>query len=156
MKKSILFLFVISLVVACGTTKNSKTTSNKPDGTWILSSINYDNSDRLSIKLFNDANNTCFIGSTWKFSSNGTKGTYLINNPECNPGKRYFDFTVDPTKQDKGLYDFLIKPTDANGNSVANAAFRTKMIYISPSKMQWQQTTSLDGRPFVFKIDFTK
>ena len=148
-------LLLISLVVACGAAKSSKTTQNTLEGTWTLSSITYDNSDQYAIKLFNDASNTCFLGSRWRFSVNN-KGTYTIKEADCNPGKRYFEYSVDPTKQTSGLYDFLIRPTDASGNSQTNAAYRTKMIYKTSEKMQWQQTTTVNGKPFVFKMNFEK
>lgn len=156
MKQCILLMLLASLVVACGATKKSKANQDLPTGTWSLSSITYDNSGQYTIKLFNDAMNNCLVGSTWRFSSNSNKGTYVINDTSCDSGKRYFDFTIDQTKQDTGLYDFLIKPTDANGNSATNAAFRTKMIYLTPSKMQWQQSTTVEGKPFVFKMNFVK
>ncbi|GAA4280093.1 lipocalin family protein [Gaetbulibacter aestuarii] len=157
MKKIFIPLLFASIVLACGTTKNSTTTqSNLPKGTWVLNSITYDDSDEYSIKLFNDASNTCFTGSIWKFSSNKQKGTYSITDATCQPGDRYFVFKIDETKQEIGKYDFLITPTDADGNSETNAAFRTKMISLTSSKMEWQQTSTIDGSPFVFTMNFIK
>jgi hypothetical protein len=55
-----------------------------------------------------------------------------------------------------GLYDFLLKPTDAKSKSETNQGFRLSLKALSDTVMQWEQTVSVDGKPFTITMNFNK
>jgi len=54
------------------------------------------------------------------------------------------------------LYDFLLKPTNAKGKSETNAGYRLRLAQLNDSSMRWEQTVSLDGKPFKINMNFSK
>ena len=106
--------------------------------------------------MLNDASKECFEGNSWQFVPNNNTGTYVVNNAGCTTGMRYFNFTIKEIDEQTGLYNFLLKPTDAKGKSETNKGFRLKLTALSESNMQWQQTIYKDGKPFIINMNFTK
>ncbi|WP_298532495.1 lipocalin family protein [uncultured Algibacter sp.] len=155
MKKIVLLVFTLSLM-ACGGSKGVRTSKKVMKGDWTLTNITFSEEGPYKLTLLNDENKECFEGSTWKFIPNNNTGTYSINGVGCSSGDRYFIFTIAEIDEATGLYDFLLKPTDAKGKSETNKGFRLKLASLSESDMQWQQTTSVDGKPFVITMNFSK
>jgi hypothetical protein len=52
-------------------------------GNWQIVSVNYPGSDVIKVTSFDLADSKCFIGSTWKFISNNSKGNFALNSPKC-------------------------------------------------------------------------
>ena len=71
-------------------------------------------------------------------------------------GTRNFVFTIQEVDPQTGLYDFLLKPTNEKHKSDTNQGFRLKLTSLSDAFMQWQQTVSVDGKPFTITMNFTK
>lgn len=155
MKKIVLILLTLSLV-ACGSSKTIRTSKKVIKGDWQLNTITYDKAGTYNIKLLNDASKACFENSTWKFIPNNNTGTYTIDDIECETGARNFIFTIQEVDEATGLYDFLLKPTDAKGKSETNSGFRLKLTSLSDTTMQWQQTVSVEGAPFTISMNFIK
>lgn len=155
MKKIVLILLALSLV-ACGSSKIVRTSKKVIKGDWLLNSITYDKAGTYNVKLFNDASKACFEDSTWKFIPNNNTGAYTIEGSNCETGTRNFIFTIQEIDEATGLYDFLLKPTDAKGKSETNQGFRLKLTSLSDAVMQWQQTVSVDGAPFTISMNFNK
>ena len=57
---------------------------------------------------------------------------------------------------DAGLYDFLLKPTDAKHRSDKNKGFRLRLAQLDESSMKWEQTVDLEGKPFKINMNFSK
>ncbi|WNH13884.1 lipocalin family protein [Thalassobellus suaedae] len=155
MKQLILLLFTISLV-SCGASKTVRTSKKVIKGEWTLSSISYSEAGTYNVTLLSDASKACFEGSTWQFIPNNNTGIYTINDPSCSTGARNFVFTIQEIDQQTGLYDFLLKPTDEKHKSDTNQGFRLSLTSLSEAAMQWQQTVSVDGKPFTIIMNFTK
>lgn len=154
MKKT-LFLSLISVVlISCGSTKNLSKRVMK--GYWNLNEITYSESGDFNVTLFNDALKTCFESSTWRFIPNNNTGIYTLNETDCDATDRHFVFTIDAVDKESGLYDFLLKPTNEKHKSDTNQGFRVKLAHLSETTMQWQQTVSLEGKPFTIYMNFTK
>ena len=155
--KKILMLTILAIsVLSCGTPKTVIASKKVIKGNWSLDKISYSESGTFNVKLLNDASSECFEGSTWKFVSNNNEGIYTINNNECNPGERFFNFTIQEMNSETGLYDFLIKPTNEKHKSPDGNGFRLQLTNLSDSNMQWQQTVNLDGKPFIISMNFSK
>ncbi len=155
MKK--LFLFTITIcLLSCGTSKTVRQSKKVIKGDWTLSSITYNQTGTFNVSLFGEASKDCFEGSTWRFIPNNNTGKYTINNANCSTGEHNFIFTIQEIDETTGLYDFLLKPTDEKKKSETNSGFRLKLQQLSDTDMQWQQTVSLEGKPFTINMNFTK
>lgn len=155
MKKLFLMFMAVGLL-SCGASKTVRTAKHTLKGTWTLSTITYDRAGTYKIQLLDDTSKACFEGSTWQFIPNNNTGTYTINNADCAIGERYFIFTIDEVDAQTGLYDFLLKPTDAKGKSETNKGFRIKLNSLTETTMQWQQTVMVGGSPFTISMNFIK
>jgi len=156
MKKIVLVLMTLSLV-ACGSTKTVTPAPKKViKGDWTLSDISYSEEGEFDVTLLNEDTKECFEGSKWNFISNNNTGSYFIEGTDCNAGLRNFIFTIQKIDDQSGLYDFLIKPTDAKGKSMTNQGFRLKLVSISETSMTWEQHLTVDDAPFVITWQFAK
>jgi len=155
MKKLILFTFLASLLISCGS-KTVHQSKKVIKGDWQLASITYSETGNFNVNLLKDATADCFIGSSWHFIPNNNTGTYNINNDACQTGERYFVFTIKEVDAETGLYDFLLKPTDERFKSEVMRGYRFQLKNLSDSDMKWEQTVTLEGKPFMVYMDFTK
>ena len=154
--KQILTVLFFSLLLSCGASKTVKESRKTIKGEWVLNTINYSEAGTYKVSLFNDVSKACFEQSTWQFIPNNYSGTYSIDKTDCNSGLRNFNFTIQEIDEATGLYNFLLKPTDAKGKSESNQGFRLKLAQLSDTNMQWQQTITVDGKPFTINMNFSK
>lgn len=155
MKKLILFTFLATFLISCGS-KTVKQSKKVIKGDWKLESITYSETGNFNVNLLKDASADCFIGSDWHFIPNNNTGTYNINNSSCETGERYYVFTIQEVDPETGLYDFLLKPTDEKFKSDVMRGYRFNLQHLSESEMKWGQTVTLEGKPFVVYMDFSK
>lgn len=156
MKKLLLFSTAILLFVACGTPATVIQSKKVLKGYWTLDNISYSEAGTFNVTIFNDTSKECFEGTTWRFIPNNNTGIYTVNDGNCPTGDRNFIFTVQEIDKETGLYDFLLKPTNAKGKSEDNSGFRVRLTQLTESSMQWQQTVMLDGKPFNINMNFSK
>lgn len=156
MKKLALSIGIVLMILSCGTSKTVRVSKKVIKGEWTLSSILYSTAGKYNVTLLNDTSKDCFEGSTWQFIPNNNTGTYTINETSCSTGTRNFVFTIQEVNKETGLYDFLLKPTDEKQKSETNQGFRLKLTSLSDTAMQWQQTVSVDAKPFTITMNFNK
>ncbi|MFH6767451.1 lipocalin family protein [Gaetbulibacter aquiaggeris] len=156
MKKLALSLGIVLMILSCGTSKTVRDSKKIMKGEWTLSSITYSQAGKYNVTLLNDTSKDCFEGSTWQFIPNNNTGTYTINETSCSTGTRNFVFTIQEVNKETGLYDFLLKPTNEKQKSETNQGFRLRLTSLTDTAMQWQQTVSVDGKPFAITMNFNK
>src|SRR5690554_1812342 len=157
MKKIILLAIVAATtLMSCGTPKIVQESRKVLKGYWNLDNISYDRSGTFNITVFNDTSAECFEGSIWRFIPNNNTGRYTIDNMDCPTGERNFIFTIVEIDPASGLYDFMVKPTNAKGKSEDNSGYRLHLAQLSENNMRWEQTVSLEGRQFKIMMDFSK
>jgi hypothetical protein len=156
MKKLILLALLGFTVLACGVPKTVQESKKVIKGYWSLDEISYNQSGTFNVTVFNDTSKECFEGSTWRFIPNNNTGVYTVNNGDCPTGDRNFIFTIQEIDQSTGLYDFLLKPTTPKGKSDTNAGFRLRLAQLNDNSMRWEQTVTLDGKPFKINMNFSK
>lgn len=158
--KKLLYITVIALLVAScgGTSKVAKEARKTFDGSWTLNSVTYpQNTGEFDVTLFNVGSASCFEGSTWNFVSNNNQGNYVIQGPGCNGGTNYFNWSIDEENTPQGMYDFLLKPTNEKHKSTTgDQGFRLNLKTLTQDTMVWEQTVSLEGKPFVIRMNFTR
>lgn len=155
MKKLILFTFLATFLISCGS-KTVHQSKKVIKGDWQLDAITYSETGNFNVNLLKDATAECFIGSSWHFIPNNNTGTYNINANDCQTGERYFVFTIQEGDAESGLYDFLLKPTDEKFKSDVMRGYRFNLSHLSGSSMKWEQTVTLEGKPFKVLMDFSK
>jgi Lipocalin-like domain len=158
MKKILIVMVLAAVAFSCGTPKTVIQAKKEVKGYWSLDNISYSESGTFNVTIFNDTSKECFEGSTWRFIPNNNSGIYTINNGNCPTGDRNFIFSIQEIDQSTGLYDFLLKPTMKLGrpdkdNSVG---FRVRLAQLSENNMRWEQTVSLEGKPFTITMNFSK
>ncbi len=156
MKKILFLALIAATALSCGTPKTVQESKKVIKGYWTLDKVNYGSSGKFNVTLFNDTSAECFEGSTWRFIPNNNTATYTIENSNCPTGERNFIFTIVEIDPASGLYDFIIKPTNAKGKSEDNSGFRVHLAQLSESSMRWEQTVSLEGEPFKINMNFSK
>ena len=156
MKKILILAIIAATAFSCGTPKTVQESRKILKGYWALNSISYDSSGNYNVTLFNDTSVECFEGSNWRFIPNNNTGNYTIENSNCPTGQRDFIFTIQEIDPATGLYDFLLKPTNAKGKSDTNVGFRLRLAQLNESSMRWEQTVNLDGKPFKINMNFSK
>lgn len=147
---------IATVALSCGTPKTVQESKKVLKGYWSLDDVSYDSSGTFNVTLFNDTSAECFEGSSWRFIPNNNTGNYNIDNADCPTGQRNFIFSIVEIDPTSGLYDFMLKPTDARGKSEDKVGFRLRLAQLSENNMRWEQTVSLDGKPFTIKMDFSK
>lgn len=143
-------------VLSCGVSKTVQDSRKVIKGYWSLDNISYSDAGTFNVMLFNDTSKECFEGSSWRFIPNNNTGIYTINGVNCVTGDRNFIFTIQEMDAASGLYDFLLKPTNAKGKSDDNRGFRVRLAQLDESYMIWEQTVSLEGKPFKISMNFSK
>ncbi|MFD1095930.1 lipocalin [Salegentibacter chungangensis] len=158
MKKILMLSALVILAVACGPSKVAKEARKTFDGSWTLTSVTYpQNTGQFNVTLFNDATASCFENSTWNFISNNNRGTYQVQGMDCSSGNSYFIWSIDEENTPEGMYDFLLKPTNEDYKSTTgNQGFRLNLKSLTDNNMVWEQTVSLEGEPFVIRMNFSK
>lgn len=156
MKRILLLVLIGAAIISCGPSKTVIESKKVIKGYWTLSSITYDTPGTFKVSLFNDASTECFEGSTWRFIPNNNTGRYNIEGMDCTSGERNFIFTIQEIDKETGLYNFLLKPTNVKGKSETNTGFRLRLAQLSDYSMQWEQTVSVDGKPFTIIMNFDK
>lgn len=156
MKRLLALVLFSSLMVSCGSSKVVRESRKEIKGYWSLEQITYSESGKFNVTIFNDTSAECMEGSSWRFIPNNNRGTYEIQNADCPTGVRNFIFDIQEVDANTGLYDFMLKPTDEKYKSSNNIGFRLRLAQMTTNSMQWEQTVSLEGKPFTIYMNFTK
>lgn len=157
MKKVALLAVLAMFALSCGTPKTVIQSKKVIKGYWALDQITYSEKGTYTVQLLNDTSRECFEGSMWRFIPNNNTGTYNIDNADCPTGERNFVFAIQEVDETTGLYDFLLKPTNAkNKSETNNTGFRLRLAQLSESSMMWEQTVNLEGKPFTIRMNFSR
>lgn len=156
MRKLLALFLLASLTISCGSSKVVKESRKEIKGYWSLDDISYSESGTFNVQLLNDTSTECFEGTSWRFIPNNNRGYYEVQNPDCPTGNRNFIFAIQEIDEQTGLYDFLLKPTDEKYKSANNIGFRLRLAQMSSNSMQWEQTVTLEGKPFTIYMNFSK
>lgn len=156
MRKITLLFVAIALLVACAAPKTVQESKKVIKGYWLLDTITYSETGKFNITVFNDTSKECFEGTIWRFIPNNNSGVYTVANSNCPSGDRDFIFTIQEMDKESGLYDFLLKPTDTKHRSADGKGYRLRLAQLNDNSMRWEQTVSLEGKPFKISMNFSK
>lgn len=162
MKKygNLLFLFAgLLLFISCSTSKEARKYEHTIDGNWQLQTVSTEGiTGKVNAKLLNEADLTCFVGSTWKFNRNNNLGSYDINKNggECVAVKRDLRWSIYEAKGEPPLFQF--KKLDSNLKEIneGNAGYRFSIIEITDNMMKFRSDVSFEGKEVSFIYNFLR
>ncbi len=159
MKKLILGIIIGNalLVTSCSTVKSTKTGlvgSSKLSmlkGDWQISAVDYD-SKKFKVKPFDEgADAQCFVGSTWNFIPNNSRGSFTINGGgDCPTLTEYitFDYTTDN--------QFKFKKTGGVKAKTVTSGYALTMVNQTETNFTLQQDIPFDGENLTVSYQFEK
>jgi hypothetical protein len=158
-KISVFVTFMLVLIMsACSTSKEARKMKSTIEGEWLLQSVNIEGiQGRVNAKVFNEANYTCFEGSSWKFIQNISIGSYstLSSTADCPPITRQIKWTVFETKGEPKQLQF--KRLDNNRKEIDNGGgFRLDIISLNNVSMQLRTDLTFEGKSASIVYNFTK
>ena len=152
-------LIIISfLLTACSASKEARTSKKTIDGNWQLQNVLTEGiMGKVKVQLFNEADLSCFTGSTWKFNDRNSLGTYTVtkNTSECTAVVRNVRWSIYETKDEPGLLQFkrlndkLKEVDDGDG-------FRFTIVQLDQNTMQLKSAITFENRPAAVIYNFTR
>ncbi len=156
--KIILSFFIIAFLFAsCSTSKEAKAYKKTIDGNWQLQTVTTEGiMGKIKLQLFNEADQSCFIGSDWTFNRTNSLGTYTIKSTNgCVAVKRNIRWSIYEVKNEPKQFQFKrlndkIKEMD-NGEG-----FRFTIVQLDNTKMQLKSTITFENKPAIVIYTFIK
>lgn len=131
---------------------------SKINGNWMLQTITTEGiSGKVTAQIFNEASFKCFVGSSWKFSSNNSLGSYNINasGTECGSISRAIRWSVYEPKG--AAREFQFKRLDEKRNPMdGDEGFRLEIADLTTTSMQLKSHIIFEGKPAAYVYNFVK
>jgi len=158
--KKIVVLILSLIIFNCSPSKPIKTEKKETSisGKWLVESITDNNETILTqdAPLLNDVSFLCFNQSIWKFNPANNSGEYHINDLYCKFGKRLFSLNAKQKNTQGVSYDFTLTPNQKKGKKINSKPYKFKLIAVSETTMQWQQSVMLNNKMTTININFKK
>jgi hypothetical protein len=160
-KKNYLVLSLLTVTLffsACSTSKEARTIKSSIDGNWTLKTITIEgNPSIIRVKVFNEADNNCFVGSSWNFISNNGSGNYTIpaSADGCSAVTRKIKWTIYEPKGEEKKFQFK-RLDDKNNPLDDNNGYRLSIGSVTNDNMQLKSAITYEGNPVTVVYNFTK
>lgn len=154
-----MYVAMALLISSCATSKQARTYQHTINGNWSVVSVKTEGiSGKVIAKSFNEANATCFEGSTWSFNEHTNLGSYVIlkNAGDCAAMKREIRWSVyEAAGQPKSFQfkrlDSKLKEIDENGGG-----FRMNISQIDKTTMTLRSEITFEGKPAAIVYSFER
>lgn len=159
MKTSLSLIAACMIFIAgCAGSKEARTLKKSIDGNWNLETVTVEgNSSILNVKVFNEADNNCFIGSSWNFIGNNGTGSYTLLEGKggCNGLTRKIHWTIyEPEGEEK---KFQFKRLDDKGNPLDdNNGYRLTISSLTETTMKLVSRITYEDKPVDIVYNFVK
>ena len=155
---SIAFCISCIFFTACSGSKVARTMEKTIRGDWILTAILIEgNNSILNTKLFNEADNNCFTGSSWNFISSNGMGSYTLQPGvgDCTALTRKIRWSIyEPAGEEKR---FQFKRLDDKNNPLDdNNGYRLTVVSLTETSMQLKSTITYKNKPVAITYNFLK
>lgn len=123
---------------ACAGSKEARNIKSSINGKWHLETIAIEGDNSiLNVKVFNEADNNCFIGSSWNLVGNNGTGSYVLMEGKdgCSMLTRNIRWSIyEPAGEEK---KFQFKRLDENNNPLDdNNGYRLSISSLTDSSMR--------------------
>jgi hypothetical protein len=155
----LLFLGVILYFLSCSASKEIRKNENIIDGSWQLQTVTTEGvTGKIKAKLLNEADLTCFVGSTWKFNRNNNLGSYDINKNgnECVSTKRDIRWSLYQADGEPPLFQFKKLDNKLNPIDEGNAGYRFSILEMNKNNMRLRNDVSFEGKEVSFIYNFVR
>ena len=151
-------LLLIVVISSCSVSKQANSMKSKINGNWMLQTVTTEGiSGKVTAQVFNEASFKCFVGSSWKFASNNSMGSYNINasGTECGSISRSIRWSVyEPKGAEK---EFQFKRLDDKRNPIdGDEGFRLEIADLTATTMQLKSHINFEGKPAAYVYNFVK
>lgn len=153
------FLFAIILMTSCSTSKEARGYRADINGKWQLQTINTEGiSGKIKTQILNEADLSCFVGSSWSFNQNNSLGSYTINvnGGECASVKRDLRWSIYEAPNEPKLFQF--KKLDANLREIeeGSAGYRFTILELNAQNMRLRNDITFEGKQASIIYNFIK
>jgi hypothetical protein len=153
------FLVAVMFFVSCSSSKQAKTYIADINGKWQLQTIKTEGiTGEIKTQILNEADISCFIGSSWNFNQNNSLGSYTINvnGGECAFVKRDVRWSIYEAPNEPKLFQF--KKLDAKLNDIeeGNAGYRFTILELNDQNMRLRNDISFEGKAASIIYNFIK
>lgn len=129
------------------------------NGNWTLKTVAIEgNNSILNVKVFNEADNRCFIGSQWNFVSNNGSGSYSFPNSAndaCVATARKIRWSIYEKEGEEKKFQFK-RLDEKNKPLDDNNGYRLAVASLTDSSMQLKSSITYNGNPVVVIYNFSK
>lgn len=147
---------------ACGTSKQTRSYRQEINGKWQLQTVVTEGiplASQTRAKLLNEADMSCFIGSSWTFNNKTNLGTYTINQNggECVAVKRYVRWSFYESAGQPPLFQFK-KVDDKYYKDIeeGNAGYRFTVLQLDNNTLKLKNDVTFEGRQASFIYNFVR
>lgn len=149
----------ILLFVSCSTSKQARTHRADINGKWQLQTIKTEGiTGEIKTQILNEADISCFIGSSWDFNQSNSLGSYTINvnGGECASVKRDLRWSIYEAPNEPKLFQF--KKLDAKLKEIeeGNAGYRFTILELNDQIMRLRNDISFEGKAASIIYNFIK
>ena len=159
--KTLSFKIILSLAVllsACAGSKEARTMKSSVNGTWNLQTVAVEGDNSiLNVKVFNEADNNCFIGSSWAFVGNNGTGTYSLMEGKdgCSALTRKIHWSIYEPKGEEKKFQF--KRLDDKGNPLDGGdGYRLSISDLTDNTMKLVSQINYNSKPVNIVYNFVK
>ena len=157
-RNTVICIILSCLLAACSVSKEGRSIKKSINGAWTLQTINIEGiQTKFTAKVFNEADFNCFIGSSWKFVSNNSTGSYSLTGgtPGCQTLTRNIRWSVYEPKGEEKKFQF--KRLDEKKDPLdENDGFRLSVTSISETAMQLKSDITFEGKAGSILYNFEK
>jgi len=151
-------LFVSVFFTACAGSKEARTLKKTIKGDWTIKTINIEgNNSIVNTRVFNEAENNCFIGSTWNFVSNNGTGSYTLpsGTAGCAALTRKIRWSIYEPDGEEKKFQFK-RLDDKNDPLDDNNGYRLNVASLTETTMQLKSTITYNNEPVNMVYNFVK
>lgn len=148
----------IIFLTSCSGSKEASGMKKTINGNWTLKTIAIEgNNSIINVKVFNEANNNCFIGSQWNFISNNSLGSYKFPTGAdgCVATTRKIRWSIYEPKGEEKKFQFK-RLDDKNNPLDGNDGYRLTVAALTDSSMRLRSDISYEGKPVSVIYNFIK
>jgi hypothetical protein len=154
----LMFTFMGAFLIGCSGSKEARTTKKSINGDWYLQTVVIEgNNSILNAKVFNEADNNCFIGSSWNLVYNNGSGSYslLAGTGGCTSLTRKIHWSIYEPEGEERKFQF--KRLDDNNKPLDdNNGYRLNIGAVSDTSMQLKSAITYQGKPVTLLYNFVK
>jgi len=151
-------IIIILLFASCVAARESRTFQKSMNGNWQLKTIISEGvTGNVKTQLFNEADFSCFIGSTWNFNNSNNMGNYTIPNAtECAAVKRNIRWSIYEAKDQPKLLQYKRLDDNLNEIDANSGGFRFTILQLNNTSLQLKSDMNLEGKPAALIYNFVK